>query len=111
LTAAKFVPVVFCVLGFGLTNVVEIVILMTLQDFSLIHAQFCDEVIKVWNFGSHLKIADMCWFCKIPCLMGNFVLQALQFQTVVCCKFSGGAGLIFYRFNECLMDGKFNVRT
>jgi hypothetical protein len=75
LTAAEFTPLVFSVLGFSLTNVVKI-ILMILQNFSLIHAQFCDEIIQIWDVESHLQIADICGLCRISCLAGNFVLQA-----------------------------------
>jgi hypothetical protein len=49
LTAAKFKPLKLSMLGFALSNVANIWIIMILYDFCLLPAQFSDEIVNVRN--------------------------------------------------------------
>jgi hypothetical protein len=49
MTAAKFKPLVFPVLGFALSNISNILIIMILDDFCLLPAYFYYVIINVWK--------------------------------------------------------------
>jgi hypothetical protein len=80
MTAAKFKPLTFSVWGFALSNGTNIVIFMILDDFCLLPACFCYEIINVRNLESHMHIADRCAPRKRANGAEKFILQALQFQ-------------------------------
>jgi hypothetical protein len=52
---------------------------MILDDFCLLHARFCYEIVK-WNLESHMHIANRCELRKISNGAENLILQALQFH-------------------------------
>lgn len=58
-TLIIFKPLKFCAaLGFALSNGPHICILMTLYDICLLPALYFDEILHVWDFESHMQIAD-----------------------------------------------------
>jgi hypothetical protein len=58
MTATKFKPLIFSVSGFALSNVVNILIFMILDDFCLLPARFCYVIINVRNLESLMYIAN-----------------------------------------------------
>jgi len=50
LTATKFEPFIFSVLGFAFAYVSNIHIIMILYDFCLIPAYFCYRIVDKWSF-------------------------------------------------------------
>jgi hypothetical protein len=56
MTAAKFKPLTFSVLGFALSSVANICIFMILDDFCLL----CYVMVNVRNLESLMHIADRC---------------------------------------------------
>jgi hypothetical protein len=80
MTATKFKPLIFSVLGFALSNVANIFIFMNLDDFCLLPARFCYLIINIRNLESHMHIANRYAPRKIANGAENPVLQALQFQ-------------------------------
>jgi hypothetical protein len=80
MTATKFKPFIFYVLGFALSNVASIFIFVILDDFCLLPALFCYLIVNVRNLESHRHIADRCVSWEIASGADNPILQALQFQ-------------------------------
>jgi hypothetical protein len=75
-------------------------------------AQVCYVIMYVEKFESHVQIANLCAPRKITNSAENLVLQALQFQELgVYDECPGGANISYYRFNECFMEGQFNVSS
>jgi hypothetical protein len=80
MTAAKFKPLIFPVLGFSLSNIANIFILMILNDFWLLPALFCYLIINVRNLESHMHITNQYAPQETANSAENLILQALQFQ-------------------------------
>jgi hypothetical protein len=80
MTTAKFKPLIFSVLGFALSNVVNIFIFMILDDFCLLPAWPGYVIINVQNLEILMHIANQCAPRKIANAMENPILQSLQFQ-------------------------------
>jgi hypothetical protein len=80
MTAAKFKPLVFPVLGFALSNIANIFVLMILYDFCLLPALFSYVIVNVRNLESRMHIADWCVPRETVNGAKNLILQALQFQ-------------------------------
>jgi hypothetical protein len=79
LTAAKFKSSVSFMSGLALSNIANILIILTLYDFCLLPAKFCCVVIYVRNIERHMQYVNRCAPWKIANGAENFVLQALQF--------------------------------
>jgi hypothetical protein len=110
MTAAKFKPLIFSVLGFALSNISNIFIFMILDDFCLLPALFCYVIINVWNLESHMQIADQCAPREFANCAENLILSALQLQEMSFCrKFPGGTSISHYRHNQGFVEGQFNV--
>jgi hypothetical protein len=60
LTTAKFKPFIFRVLGFALSNGVNIFVIMILYDLCLLPALFCYVIIYKWDLESQVQIANRC---------------------------------------------------
>ena len=96
--------------SFRATNVFT---LITLYDLCFFSVKLGDKLIHVhvWNFGSHMQMADRWAIWKAVSRAESLVLQALQFRKVgECRKFPGGTGVSHYGLNECFMVAQFNVR-
>jgi hypothetical protein len=82
LTAAKFKPLVFSVLGFALPYIADICIFIILYDFCLLAASFCYIIVNVRNIERFMQFSDRCVPWKIASGAENLVLQALQLPQI-----------------------------
>jgi hypothetical protein len=112
LTSAKFEPHIFSVMGFALSSISNIWIMMISYDFCVLPPWFCYEIVNVWSFEKHVQIADQCAPWKSATGVENLVLHALHLKKIrVCLKLSSMAVISHYWPNECFVEGYFNVST
>jgi hypothetical protein len=78
LTTAKFEPIIFSVLGFALSYIENMWIIMILYNLCLLLALFYDKIINIRNFESHMQIADRYAPWKIASGTENFFCRCFE---------------------------------
>jgi hypothetical protein len=80
MTAAEFKRLIFSVLDFALTNIMNMIIFMISDYFCLLPASFCNVIVNMRDLESHVIITDRCAPRKTTNGTENLTLQALKLQ-------------------------------